>query len=122
MGTLTETFEAIDLAKRKLSAVVSTAPVKRNNFIADLVVALETGQIKTGSMSRSDRSPSTTSCCASRTISMKRLRMPAGVRSRTVSSNDTTVQGHREVLFFIDDEDEDRLCYALRIRTGMKDG
>jgi len=57
IGTLTETFEAIDLAKRNgYTAIVShRSGETEDNFIADLVVALETGQIKTGSMSRSDR-------------------------------------------------------------------
>lgn len=57
IGTLTETYEAIDLAKRNgYTAVVShRSGETEDNFIADLVVALETGQIKTGSMSRSDR-------------------------------------------------------------------
>jgi enolase len=57
IGTLTETFEAIEMAKRNgYTAVVShRSGETEDNFIADLVVALETGQIKTGSMSRSDR-------------------------------------------------------------------
>lgn len=57
IGTLTETFEAIDLAKRNgYTAVVShRSGETEDNFIADLVVGLETGEIKTGSMSRSDR-------------------------------------------------------------------
>ena len=57
IGTLTETFEAIDLAQRNgYTAVVShRSGETEDSFIADLVVALETGQIKTGSMSRSDR-------------------------------------------------------------------
>jgi enolase len=57
IGTLTETFEAIDLAKRNgyTSIVSHRSGETEDNFIADLVVALETGQIKTGSMSRSDR-------------------------------------------------------------------
>lgn len=57
IGTLTETFNAIDLAKRNgYTAVVShRSGETEDSFIADLVVALETGQIKTGSMSRSDR-------------------------------------------------------------------
>lgn len=57
IGTLTETFEAIDLAKRNgYTAIVShRSGETEDSFIADLVVALETGQIKTGSMSRSDR-------------------------------------------------------------------
>ncbi len=57
IGTLTETFEAVDMAKRAgYTAVVShRSGETEDSFIADLVVALETGQIKTGSMSRSDR-------------------------------------------------------------------
>jgi enolase len=57
IGTLTETFEAIEMAhKAGYTAVVShRSGETEDNFIADLVVALQTGQIKTGSMSRSDR-------------------------------------------------------------------
>lgn len=57
IGTLTETYEAVEMAKRaKYTAIVSHRSGETEDaFIADLVVALETGQIKTGSMSRSDR-------------------------------------------------------------------
>jgi enolase len=57
IGTLTETYEAVEMAKRAgYTAVVSHRSGETEDaFIADLVVALETGQIKTGSMSRSDR-------------------------------------------------------------------
>jgi len=57
IGTLTETYEAIEMAKRAgYTAVVShRSGETEDSFIADLVVAMETGQIKTGSMSRSDR-------------------------------------------------------------------
>jgi len=57
IGTLTETYEAVEMAKRaSYTAVVShRSGETEDNFIADLVVALETGQIKTGSLSRSDR-------------------------------------------------------------------
>ena len=57
IGTLTETFEAIDLAKRNgyVSVVSHRSGETEDYTIADLVVALETGEIKTGSMSRSDR-------------------------------------------------------------------
>ncbi|MDA3940709.1 MAG: phosphopyruvate hydratase [Spirochaetia bacterium] len=57
IGTLTETFEAVEMAKKAgYTAVVShRSGETEDNFIADLVVALGTGQIKTGSMSRSDR-------------------------------------------------------------------
>ena len=57
IGSLTETFEAVEMAKRAgYTAVIShRSGETEDNFIADLVVALETGQIKTGSLSRSDR-------------------------------------------------------------------
>ena len=57
IGTLTETFQAVEMAKRaSYTAIVSHRSGETEDaFIADLVVGLETGQIKTGSMSRSDR-------------------------------------------------------------------
>jgi len=57
IGTVTETIEAINMAKRAgYTAVVShRSGETEDSFIADLTVAMETGQIKTGSMSRSDR-------------------------------------------------------------------
>jgi len=57
IGTLTETYEAVEMAKKAgYTAIVSHRSGETEDaFIADLVVALETGQIKTGSMSRSDR-------------------------------------------------------------------
>ncbi|GHV21740.1 enolase [Spirochaetia bacterium] len=57
IGTITETYEAVEMAKRAgYTAVVShRSGETADTFIADLVVALETGQIKTGSMSRTDR-------------------------------------------------------------------
>ncbi|MDR2602485.1 MAG: phosphopyruvate hydratase [Spirochaetaceae bacterium] len=57
IGTVSETYEAIEMAKRaKYTAVVShRSGETEDSFISDLVVGLETGQIKTGSMSRTDR-------------------------------------------------------------------
>jgi enolase 1/2/3 len=57
IGTLTETFEAVEMAKKAgYTAVISHRSGETSDtFIADLVVGLQTGQIKTGSMSRSDR-------------------------------------------------------------------
>ncbi|MDC7224636.1 MAG: phosphopyruvate hydratase [Spirochaetales bacterium] len=57
IGTLTETYEAVEMAKRAgYTAIISHRSGETSDTtIADLVVALETGQIKTGSMSRSDR-------------------------------------------------------------------
>ncbi|HOX92793.1 MAG TPA: phosphopyruvate hydratase, partial [Spirochaetales bacterium] len=57
IGTVTETIEAIEMAKRaNYTAVVShRSGETEDTFLADFVVARETGQIKTGSMSRTDR-------------------------------------------------------------------
>ena len=57
IGTLTETFEAIEMAKRAgYTAVVShRSGESEDSTIADIAVGLNAGQIKTGSMSRSDR-------------------------------------------------------------------
>ncbi|MDQ7015385.1 MAG: phosphopyruvate hydratase [Gammaproteobacteria bacterium] len=57
IGTLTETLEAIDLAhKAGYTAVVShRSGETEDTTIADLAVATNSGQIKTGSLSRSDR-------------------------------------------------------------------
>ena len=57
IGTLTETLAAIDMASAAgYSAVVShRSGETEDTTIADLVVATGTGQIKTGSLSRSDR-------------------------------------------------------------------
>ncbi len=57
IGTLTETFNAIELANRnKMTAVVShRSGETEDNTIADIVVAVNAGQIKTGAPARSDR-------------------------------------------------------------------
>lgn len=57
IGTLTETIQAIEMAKRAgYTAVVShRSGETEDTTIADLVVAMNTGQIKTGSISRTDR-------------------------------------------------------------------
>ena len=57
IGTLTETIEAVELARRnKYTSVMShRSGETEDTTIADLAVALSTGQIKTGSASRSDR-------------------------------------------------------------------
>ena len=57
IGTLTETLDAIELAhKNGMRAVVShRSGETEDSTIADLVVAMNTGQIKTGSGCRSDR-------------------------------------------------------------------
>lgn len=57
IGTVTETIEAIELARRSgYSAIVShRSGETEDSTIADLAVAMNTGQIKTGSASRTDR-------------------------------------------------------------------
>ena len=57
IGTLTETFDAIEMAKKAgYTAVVShRSGETEDSTIADIVVGLNAGQIKTGSLSRTDR-------------------------------------------------------------------
>ena len=57
IGTLSETIAAVDMANRAgYTAIMShRSGETEDNTIADLAVALNTGQIKTGSASRSDR-------------------------------------------------------------------
>jgi enolase len=57
IGTLTETLDAIELAKtNNYTAVIShRSGETEDSFIADLAVATNAGQIKTGSASRTDR-------------------------------------------------------------------
>ncbi|MGD9563617.1 MAG: phosphopyruvate hydratase [Pyrinomonadaceae bacterium] len=57
IGTLTETLDAIELARtNKMTAIVShRSGETEDTFIADLAVATNAGQIKTGSLCRSDR-------------------------------------------------------------------
>lgn len=57
IGSLTETIDAVNLAKRSAykSVMSHRSGETEDSTIADLAVALNTGQIKTGSASRSDR-------------------------------------------------------------------
>ena len=57
IGTLTETFEAIEIGKRAgyRSVISHRSGETEDSTIADLAVATNVGQIKTGSASRSDR-------------------------------------------------------------------
>ena len=57
IGTLTETFDAIEMAKRAgYTAVIShRSGETEDSTIADIAVATNAGQIKTGSLSRTDR-------------------------------------------------------------------
>lgn len=57
IGTLTETFDAVEMAKKAgYTAIVShRSGETEDTTIADIAVALNAGQIKTGSLSRTDR-------------------------------------------------------------------
>jgi enolase len=57
IGTVSETFDAIDLARRNgyTSVISHRSGETEDTFIADLAVASGAGQIKTGSASRTDR-------------------------------------------------------------------
>jgi enolase len=57
IGTVTETLDTIALAKQEFYATVIShrSGETEDTFIADLAVAVNAGQIKTGSMSRTDR-------------------------------------------------------------------
>jgi enolase len=57
IGTLTETLDAVEMAHRNgyTSIISHRSGETEDSFIADLAVALNCGQIKTGSASRSDR-------------------------------------------------------------------
>lgn len=57
IGTVTETLNAIELAKQAgyTNVISHRSGETEDSFIADLAVGVNAGQIKTGSMSRSDR-------------------------------------------------------------------
>ncbi len=57
IGTVSETLEAVEMAKREgYGAIIShRSGETEDDFIADLAVGVNSGQIKTGSLSRSDR-------------------------------------------------------------------
>jgi enolase len=57
IGSLTETFDSVELAKenRYTSVISHRSGETEDSTIADIAVATNAGQIKTGSLSRSDR-------------------------------------------------------------------
>jgi enolase len=57
IGTLTETLDAIEMAKQNgyMTIISHRSGETEDTFISDLVVGVNGGQIKTGSLSRSDR-------------------------------------------------------------------
>ena len=68
IGTLTETLDVIELAQSSGYGVVVShrSGETEDTTIADLAVATNAGQIKTGSLVPGDASRSTTSSCGSR--------------------------------------------------------
>jgi enolase len=91
IGSLTETLDAVELAKeqrlhRRLS---HRSGETEDATIADIAVATNCGQIKTGSLSRSDRSRSTTSSSASRKSSATTRSTAASTRPSTATRSRT---------------------------------
>ena len=74
IGSVSETLDAIKMAhKAGYTAIAShRSGETEDTTIADLAVALNTCQIKTGAPSRSERVPNTTSCCGLRRRLAKR--------------------------------------------------
>ena len=84
IGSLTETLNTVDLAHRSgyTSVMSHRSGETEDTTIADLAVALGTGQIKTGSASRSDRMAKCNRCSASR----RHWAMPRAFPVRTSNS------------------------------------
>ncbi|MFR1328303.1 MAG: hypothetical protein ACLSCE_19540 [Bacteroides cellulosilyticus] len=68
IGSLTETLNAIEMAHRHGYTTVTShrSGETEDATIADIAVATNSGQIKTGSLSRSDRMANIISCFASK--------------------------------------------------------
>ncbi len=81
IGTLTETLDAIEMAKRAgYTTVIShRSGETEDTTLADLSVAVNAGQIKTGSLCRTDRVANIISSCASKTSS---IQSPCSVAKR----------------------------------------
>ena len=90
IGTLTESLDAIELARANGYGVVIShrSGETEDTTIADLVVATGAGQIKTGAPSGPTASRSTTSCSGSRRSSATPPSIPGGRRSRARSADD----------------------------------
>lgn len=89
IGTLTETLDAIQMAHRAgWTAVVShRSGETEDTTIADISVAVNAGQIKTGARAAPTVSRSTTSSCASRTSCLTWRSIPARMHSSASKSN-----------------------------------
>ena len=81
IGTLSETLETIYLAKKnKFSTIIShRSGETEDTTIADLSVAVSSGQIKTGSLSRTDRT--------SKYNQLLRIEEYLGVKSKYAGNN-----------------------------------
>ena len=84
IGSLTETLDAVSLAQRAGYTTITShrSGETEDTTIADISVATNAGQIKTGALARLSASPSTTSCCASKRNSTTPHATPAAAPSR----------------------------------------
>ncbi|MFO7801004.1 MAG: phosphopyruvate hydratase [Desulfovermiculus sp.] len=89
IGTLSETLETIELAKKNgyTSVVSHRSGETEDSFIADLAVAVNGGQIKAGSLSRSDR--------LAKYNQLLRIEEDLGARSRFAGPDLTRQWGHK---------------------------
>ena len=104
IGTLTETLAAVEMAhKAGYTAVMShRSGETEDSTIADLAVATNSGQIKTGSLSRSDRIAKYNQLCASRRSLVRRrntqaeapLNRAAKINATFTLSASCSIYGH----------------------------
>jgi len=89
IGTLSETLETIELAKKNgyTSVVSHRSGETEDSFIADLAVAVNCGQIKAGSLSRSDR--------LAKYNQLLRIEEDLGAQSRFAGPDLTKQWGHK---------------------------
>ena len=95
IGTLSETLAAVEMAhKAGYTAVMSHRSGETEDpTIADLAVATNCGQIKTGSLAAPTAPPNTISSCASKRSSARRRPMPAAPRQGSRLKHDHACQG-----------------------------
>jgi enolase len=89
IGSLTETLAAVEMAKRAgyTNVISHRSGETEDSTIADIAVGLNAGQIKTGSLSRSDRHGQVQSVAAHRRGSRRYRRPIAGRRAAFISSD-----------------------------------
>jgi hypothetical protein len=97
IGTLSETIDAVDLAHRNAytSVMSHRSGETEDSTIADLAVALNCGQIKTGSLARSDRLAKYNQLLRIEEALDDQASMPAARCSRAARSGDNDDEGRR---------------------------